>query len=200
MIKIIIVFTNGSGMQNIFQYFKQFHLIGKEATNALNALVREEYYDKNEVIQNTDSICKNVYIVKEGIARIFYYKSGNDITEHFAFPNDVIVRAESLFAQSSTPKGIQAIEKTTVYAIDAPSLFKLYNDYHDIERLFRLIFEKEYVNTVRRMESLQIKSATERYLDLANETDYIKHIPLKYIASYLGITQVTLSRIRAKGS
>lgn len=50
---------------------------------------------------------------------------------------------------------------------------------------------------LRRVESFQFKSATERYVDLLNETDLVAKIPLKYIASYLGITQVSLSRIRA---
>ncbi|MTI30032.1 Crp/Fnr family transcriptional regulator [Xanthovirga aplysinae] len=184
-------------MENLFEYFDKIHSIGKEAKSALSSLVRVKNFDKNEIIQKPYSICSNIYIVKDGIARIFYYKDGNDITEHFAFPKDVIVRAESLFNQSSTPKGIQAIENTEVFAINSIKLFQMYNDFHDIERLFRLIFEKEYVNTVKRMESLQIKSATERYIELSTETDFLKHIPLKYIASYLGITQVSLSRIRA---
>ena len=89
------------------------------------------------------------------------------------------------------------MDKTIMIAIDSESLFKMYDQYHDIERLFRLIFEREYVNTIKRLESLQFKTATERYHDLLVDTDFIQKIPLKYIASYLGITQVSLSRIRA---
>jgi len=95
-----------------------------------------------------------------------------------------------------TLKAIQAIDKTVIFAIDSQNLFQLYNNHHDIERLFRLIFEKEYINTVKRIESLQFKSAKERYLELIKTTDFVQKIPLKYIASYLGITQVSLSRIR----
>ena len=58
-------------------------------------------------------------------------------------------------------------------------------------------FEKEYINTVKRIESLQFKTAKERYAELLETTDYIQKIPLKYLATYLGITQVSLSRIRA---
>ncbi len=133
-----------------------------------------------------------------GVARIYYYKDGIDITEHFAFENDIIVRAESLFTGKPTSKGIQAIDKTTMIAIDSESLFQLYDTHHDIERLFRLIFEREYVQTVRRIESLQFKTAKERYLELLETTDFVQRIPLKYVASYLGVTQVSLSRIRSE--
>jgi CRP-like cAMP-binding protein len=64
--------------------------------------------------------------------------------------------------------------------------------------LFRLIFETAYVKTIRRMESIQFHSAEERYKDLLKTTDIVQRIPLKHIASYLGITQVSLSRIRAQ--
>ncbi len=171
--------------------------INNEAKSALNAIIKEKHYSKHDIIQNINTSCRTIYIVQSGCARIFYYKDGNDITEHFAFENEIIVRAESLFSGKPASKGIQAIDDTSMLAIDSESLFKLYDQYHDLERLFRLIFEKEYVNTVRRIESLQFKSAKERYLELLESTNYVQKIPLKYIASYLGITQVSLSRIRA---
>ena len=76
-------------------------------------------------------------------------------------------------------------------------LFKLYDKFPEIERLFRLIFESAYVGTVDRIEGIQFHSAEERYNALMKEApDVLKRVPLKYIASYLGITQVSLSRIR----
>jgi hypothetical protein len=68
-----------------------------------------------------------------------------------------------------------------------------------LERLFRKIIESSYVKTVNRIESLQFHEADERYLYLVKEyKDILKRVPLKYVASYLGITPVSLSRIRAK--
>lgn len=181
----------------ILNFFKQIIPISPKAKCALEAIVRKEVYVKNELIQNIGSRCSTIYILLSGGARIFYYKGGKDITEHFAFSNEMIVRAESLLTGRVTSKGIQAIDDVELVAIDASQLFKLYDEYHEIERLFRLIFEREYVNALRRMESFQFMSAKERYLELLETTNYVHTIPLKYIASYLGVTQVTLSRIRA---
>jgi CRP-like cAMP-binding protein len=181
----------------LFAYFDTIYQLELEARNALYARITERSYAKNELIQAIGSRCRTLYFVKTGAARIFYYKDGTDITEHFAFENDLIVRVESLFTGQPTAKGIQAIANTVLLAIDSQSLFELYDQYHSIERLFRLLFENEHVNTVKRIESLQFKSAKERYTDLVASTDYVQKIPLKYVASYLGVTQVTLSRIRA---
>ncbi len=182
---------------NLFSSFDNIHKISPQAKEALEQIIYVKSYSKNDIIQDIGSRCKTIYFVKKGCARIFYYKNGNDITEHFAFENELIVRAESLFTGKPTSKGIQAIDQTHIIGINSDSLLKLYDHYHDIERLFRLLFEKEYVNTVKRIESLQFESAKERYTELLDTTDYVQKIPLKYIATYLGITQVSLSRIRA---
>ncbi|RDK88949.1 MULTISPECIES: Crp/Fnr family transcriptional regulator [Flavobacteriaceae] len=181
----------------ILDYFDSFYKIGKEAKQELKNIIIEKQYGKNAIVQDIGNTCRTLYFVKEGGARIFYYNKGNDITEHFAFKNEIIVRAESLFTGQTTTKGIETIEKTIMFTIDANALFRLYDDYHNIERLFRLIFENEFVNAIRRIESFQLKTATERYIELLNFTDWVQKIPLKHIASYLGITQVSLSRIRA---
>jgi CRP-like cAMP-binding protein len=182
----------------ILSYFNKIHRLSLKAQAALVHISTEKTYQKNQIVQEIGGRCKTVYFVQYGCARIFYFKDGNDITEHFAFENDLIVRAESLFTGKTTSKGIQVIDNSRILCIESESLFRLYDQHHDIERLFRLVFEKEYVNTVKRIESFQFKSAKERYMELLAATDYVQKIPLKYIATYLGITQVSLSRIRAE--
>lgn len=178
--------------------FDGLHKISPEAKRALQNIIHFQDYAKHDPIQDIGSRCRTVYLVSHGCARIFYYKDGHDITEHFSFKNELIVRAESLFTGQTTSKGIQAIDDTSMVCINAEALIKLYDEHHDIERLFRLLFEQEYVNTIKRIENFQFKTAKERYLELLETTDYVQKIPLKYIATYLGITQVSLSRIRAE--
>ncbi|MCC5930009.1 MAG: Crp/Fnr family transcriptional regulator [Cyclobacteriaceae bacterium] len=183
---------------DIFKTFDAIYSTGPEAKKAMGAIIQEREFSKNELVQKPGSTCRTLYFVKSGAARIFYFKDGNDITEHFAFANDLIVRAESLFTGAPTRKGIESLEKTHMIAIDAALLIQLYDTHPDIERLFRLIIEKEFVNAIKRIESFQLMSATERYVELLHTTDIVQKIPLKNIASYLGITQVSLSRIRAE--
>jgi len=106
---------------------------------------------------------------------------------------------ESLFGGLPSKKGIQVLEVSEVWAISTKELFALYEDHRDLERLFTRIFERSYVQTIQRIENLQFHSAEERYALLGREQpEVLRRAPLKYIASFLGITQVSLSRIRAK--
>jgi CRP-like cAMP-binding protein len=183
--------------KNIFQYFDNiYHIKNEEQRSALLEIIKEVNFSKNEIIQQQGNRCKTLYFVTSGIARIFYLKDGNDVTEHFAFGGSIIIRAESLFTEQPTQKGIQALTDLTIIAINAKKIFDLFKQYIEIERLFNKIFIQEYINTIKRVESLQFKSASERYAELLTETTLVHQLPLKYIASYLGITQVSLSRIR----
>ncbi|AFK04277.1 putative transcriptional regulator, Crp/Fnr family [Emticicia oligotrophica DSM 17448] len=184
-------------MKELFDYFDKFLKLSAETQNILAGVCSTVFLKKNELLQPIGHTCKTIYFVQSGIARIFYYKDGVDITESFAFAGNIIVRVESLFTGKPSKKAIQVLEDSEIIAINATKLFKLYDEYPSIERLFRLIFENGYVETVNRIESIQFHTAEERYLSLLKQTNIVQKIPLKHIASYLGITQVSLSRIRA---
>lgn len=184
-------------MTELFDYFDKYLKLSSEAKQAIRSLYKDIFVKKNELLQPIGHTCKTIYFLRSGIARIFYYKDGIDITEYFAFEGNIIARAESLFAGKPSRKAIQVLEDSEMIAINAPALFRLYDEFPEIERLFRLIFEEAYVDTINRIESIQFHSAEERYRALMKEKDIIQKVPLKYIASYLGITQVSLSRIRA---
>lgn len=184
-------------MDTLFNYFSKFLILSSESKDELLKICSTSFLKKNEILQAFGHTCKTIYFIKSGAARIFYYKDGIDVTEYFAFEGNLIARAESLFTGKPSQKSIQILEDSEIIAIDANQLFKLYDTHPQIERLFRLIFESAYVDTINRIESIQFHTAEERYLALMNQTEIVQRIPLKHIASYLGITQVSLSRIRA---
>lgn len=157
-----------------------------------------QFYTKGQLIQEAGSTCKTIYLVESGAARIFYFKEQSEVTEYFAFAGELIIRAESLLTGKPTNKAIEALEDCRLLAIDAAAWFALFDANSDLERLYRNMLEKSFVHAISRIESLQFKSATERYLDLLEQTDIVQRIPLRHVASYLGITQVSLSRIRAE--
>jgi len=184
-------------MKQLFEYFRGFNPLSDEAEGAIEAISNIVHIQKNKDLQPFGHTCKTIYFINKGIARIYYYKDGIDVTESFAAENNVIARVESLFTGKPSRKAIQILEDSEIVAIDANKLFKLYDSYPEIERLFRKIFEASHVETVNRIEGLQFHTAEERYKTLLEEDpSIIQRVPLKCIASYLGITQVSLSRIR----
>jgi CRP-like cAMP-binding protein len=185
-------------MEQLFLYFDLRYPISEEAKDAIRKISRITQIKKNEILQPIGHTCKTIYFLKKGLARIFYYKEEKDITESFAFENMILARIESLFTGKPSRKGIQMIEDSELIAINSTELFKLYDKFPDIERLIRIITERSFIDTVNRIESIQFHTAEERYNELIKKSpDVIKRVPLKFISSYLGITQVSLSRIRA---
>ena len=186
---------------SLLEYFNKYNKISAEAYEAIAGISELLSIKKNRDLQSIGHTCRTIYFISKGAARIYYYKDGTDITEHFAFENSISVRVESLFTNKPSRKAIEIIEDAEVVAIDAIGLFKLYDEFPEIERLFRKIFEEGYVETVSRLESIQFHSAKDRYNALLTEhPNILQRVPLKHIASYLGVTQVTLSRIRASAN
>ncbi len=184
-------------MDALFLYFKNFNPLSKDAERAIAEISSIITIRKNKDLQPIGHTCKTIYFIKKGVARIYYFKDGIDITERFFFENNIIARVESLFTGKPSRKAIQILEDAEIIAINSTQLFKLYDTYPEIERLFRKIFETAYVETVNRIEGIQFHSAEERYNALLNEApNVLMRVPLKYVASFLGITQVSLSRIR----
>jgi len=184
-------------MTSLFQYFKKYNLLSKEAEQAIAEISGIVTIKKNKDLQPIGHTCKTIYFIKKGLARIYYFKDGIDITESFFFENSIIARVESLFTGKPSRKAIQILEDAEIIAINANRLFKLYDTFPEIERLLRKIFEAAYVDTVNRIEGMQFHTAEERYSALLNQApNVLRRVPLKYVASYLGITQVSLSRIR----
>ncbi len=180
-------------------YLGTIHPISHESQQALNDISTFASIEKNTDLQPVGHTCRTLYYVVKGVLRVYYYKDGIDITESFEFEHSIVARAESLFSGKPSRKAIQAMEDTELVAINASKLFALYDTYPDLERLFRKVFEEAYVKSVNRIESLQFHTAEERYQNLLKDhPDVLLRVPLKHVASYLGITQVSLSRIRAK--
>jgi len=181
----------------LFQHFKKYTALPEKAEEAIAAICSSITIKKNRDLQPIGHTCKTIYFINKGIARIYYFKDGIDVTENFFFENSIIARVESLFTGKPSRKAIQVLEDAEITGINANLLFKLYDSFPEIERLFRKIFEAAYVETVHRIEGIQFHTAEERYKALLLEApDILKRVPLKYVASYLGITQVSLSRIR----
>lgn len=184
-------------MEQLFLFFKKFQPLSAEAEKAISSLCKIIHIKKNQDVQTIGQTCKTIFFINKGIARIYYYKDDIDITEGFYFESSIIARVESLFTGTPSRKAIQVLEDAEIVGINVSGLFSLYDQYHEIERLFRKIFESAYVDTVNRIEGIQFHTAEERYKALLEEApDVLKRVPLKYVASFLGITQVSLSRIR----
>jgi CRP-like cAMP-binding protein len=148
------------------------------------------------VKENTGS--DYLYFIEKGIARIYYYKNGKEITEWIAMDEQFFLSITSFFQRTPSHLIIQTIEPSEVYGIHHDDFMRLADKYHDVERLLRKMVTASLILSQIRMDSIQFESAQQRYEKLLQTSPQIvQRVPLTYIASFLGITLETLSRIRS---
>lgn len=179
--------------------FDRLHPLDSAAKSALEGLARHQPTTKGEVIQAIGQPCKTLYFVAEGSVRIHSVAQGHDVTERVVLAGGFAARGESLFDQSPVEKGIECLENGTLVALPTAALFAAFDAHRSLERGFYKLIEQDYVRQIKRLERIQTLSPAARYARLVvEEPELLQHVPLKHLASYLGITPESLSRIRAR--
>ncbi|SHN13466.1 Crp/Fnr family transcriptional regulator [Flavobacterium xinjiangense] len=153
--------------------------------------------DKSTLLVKEGQNADKIYFIANGSARAYYLKDGKEITDWFAFENDFISSIGSFFENIPSPHFIELLETTTFLEITRKDVFELSDKHHDFERLGRVVTTKTMLTLRKRIISLQFETAQQKYENLINNRpDITQRVPLTHIASYLGITLETLSRIR----
>lgn len=153
---------------------------------------------KNMLIISSDKVEKNIYFINKGIARTFSNFDDREVTIAFGEEGDSIISLKSYILNQKGYENIELLEECKLYKISVTRLQNLFLTDIDIANWGRKFAEQELIKAERRFISNQLGTAKERYMELINKhPSLIQRVPLGLIASYLGITQVSLSRIRA---
>lgn len=185
-------------MNAFIQALSMIHSIPPAIVTEMEEQLHTATYPKGHELLSIGKVSKKIYFVEEGVARVFYLKSGQDITDYFAMDNQFIGAIESLFTKQPSQKGIETLEPTRLIYMIYDDFEKLCDKYHVIEKIGRKMAIFGFLEGQRRVEAIRFMSAAERYYELERtHPGLTNRIPLKYIASYLGTTQVSVSRIRA---
>ncbi len=186
-------------MERLLQHLKNFYLLSEEAQRALEDSFESITLSKNEFLLKEGKTCRHLYFLQHGALRGFYNADGKEVTHWFGFENDFVTSFHSFTTQQPAVENIQLIESAVLWSISKEAITKLFNQYHEIERLVRIAYEKYYIRLEERYVNAQFKTAAELYENLLLQSPHIiERVPLGYIASYLGISQETLSRIRGR--
>lgn len=184
-------------MEALVKHLHNYYPLSNAAYEALSASFEEKKFAKNDYLLKEGKTCRHLYFLQQGALRGYYNVDGKDVTHWFAFENDFVTSFHSFITEQPSVEHLQFMEGSTVYAISKDKLNKLFNEFHEIERLVRIAYEKYYIRLEERYVNAQFKTAAELYDNLLRQSPHIiERVPLGYISSYLGITQETLSRIR----
>jgi cAMP-binding proteins - catabolite gene activator and regulatory subunit of cAMP-dependent protein kinases len=162
------------------------------------SLITRKELSKGDLLFEQGQVCRHIYFIEKGLARVFYYSaSGKEITAWFSAENTFITAVDSLFQHKPTRDFCELLEDSVVYSISYPDFEAMLNKENGARLAFHVLFEITRKIT-EFVISIKFQTAEERYKTLMNDFPAIfQRAQLGHIASYLGITQETLSRIRA---
>jgi CRP-like cAMP-binding protein len=185
--------------KSFFETISPFVKISPDSRKALLAYMTKEFLPKGHVLVPVGGICRHVYYLEKGLTRTFYIKDGKEVTERFCAENTFTCSITGHLTNTPDNRQIELLEDAIVWSMPYTELEKLYDAYHDIERLGRYLITQDLIQLHQRLTDLQFMSAQERYTKfIASAPSLLQRVPLGLISSYLGITQETLSRIRSK--
>lgn len=185
-------------MDNFLKYIRNVTHLSDESMEAFVISWKSLSLPKGHFLVRQGEVSRHFYYLHHGAVRIFYYKNDKEVTEYLTLDNSFFLSILSFFRQQPSRLIIQLLEPSELLAIHHDDLMRLCDRYHDVERLFRLMLTESLIISQYRVDSLQFETAEQRYKNLiTNHPGILQRVPLMYIASFLGVTLETLSRIRA---
>ncbi len=169
-----------------------------EYTNHFNRL---EVAAKTILLEEGE-ISKKLFIIEEGCIRVWFNNNGKDLTTQFFFENQSVASIESFIKKIPSPVVMETIEPSVIWWISKNDLDKILEEIKEIpelrDRFINMLFERTF-DYMKHFVSFIKDSPTQRYLNLIEERPQVlQRVPQHYIASYLGVSTVHLSRIKSQ--
>lgn len=168
-----------------------------DVEHILSHLKRRSYL-KGRFLLRPSQICQQYFFVEQGALRLYHLKEGKDYTVWIATEGQIFTDLDSYLNETPSYIFIECIEPSLVHTIAKPNSEALAARLPAYNTLLRKTVELAFANMARNVVSYQSEDALERYNRLEKEKDWLIPYPLKYISSFIGVTQSTLSKLRGK--
>ncbi|ASK31428.1 cyclic nucleotide-binding protein [Chryseobacterium sp. T16E-39] len=170
-----------------------------ESMMAVFAKITKDELPRNSILVKPESVSEYIYFIEKGAARVFYYKDEKDITDGFKGEKTLVASVFSFIRQKPDKRGIELLEDSVLWKMNYKDLEELTGKFPDLQYLYRMIMSSLLITTQNRLDRMLFQTAEERYSDFVKSHPRANELlTLGMIASFLGITQETLSRIRSK--
>ena len=185
--------------EHIIKHFSAYIPVSDALAEQITARIKLVHFKKGEIVLDADAVCTKSWFVVKGMLRGYFVKDGKQVSEYFSAEGEWTNSPRSFMQRRKDVYYIDAIEPTEVFALHVNDLGYLFDHFPEMERYSRLTMGALFGHFMERITSMRFTSAKERYDHFCQTYAGVHHrIPLGMVASYLGIAQETLSRIRAQ--
>ena len=158
---------------------------------------REKFLPREAFLLQPGEICRHLYFVESGLLRCFYRQDDKEISSRFVQPGEICWSAESFLRQQKGIEYIQALERTHVVTLSFPALLCICLDFPQFEKAKQKWIEDFLIDGEQRMQAMWMQRSNDKLAWFEKRFPaLLEKVWGKYIASYLGITEVMLSRLR----
>lgn len=185
-------------MKELFDYILKFGNLNQQQIDFISSKAKEIGISKEEYFSEAEKISQRVGFIVDGVIRVCYYNNqSEEITKYFIEENNLVVDLESFDNQIPSSSYVQAVTDRTLIVFERKDWLELLQTIVGFDAIVHKIISRALLQKVERRSPLVSEDATTRYLKfLEIYPTVVNKIPLSYIASYLGVTQSSLSRIR----
>lgn len=185
-------------MKNILHKIQSLYPLSDATIEELKAYVTPCRFPKRYQMIKADMFCKYAYFIEKGMTRSFWLVDGEEITTSFAWEGSIVFSMDELYYQKKSEEYVEALEEVEAYRISLTDLRHLFETNLELCNWGRIIHQNEYRRLHRSHKERLTLPAKERYEEFKKQFPYVcQRTNLGYIASYLGITLSTLSRLRS---
>ena len=182
-------------MKNVIAKMRSLYPVSDETVELLKARVTPCRFPKRYQLIKADEFCRSAYFIEEGMTRSFWLVDGQEITTSFAGEGSIVFSMDELYYNKISEEYVETIEEVKAYRIELTEL--LFQTNIELANWGRIIHQNEYRRLHRSYKDRLTLPAKERYEAFLQQfPDVSQRVQLGYIASYLGITLSTLSRLR----
>lgn len=186
---------------SIRNYVSRFITFTDEEWRMHQSMLVRRFLKKGEFLLRAGEVCNHVTFINKGFVRVFNIVNESELTVNFAFDGNYVTDYSSFVSRQPSVDFIVAMEDLEVMQLNHADMHAAFEKYPVWQKFGRLIAEYILIFATERSRGLLFLCPEERYLKLMKDRPkVIANVPLKYIASYLGITPEALSRIRKRMS
>lgn len=186
-------------MDAFFNSVSKFATLNEDSVQAFASVMKRHELPKGRTLVQAHTICDQLYFIETGLSRTYYIKDGKYVTDWISAEGEFAVSIISFTTQQPDRRAVELLESSVLWSISYQALENLYQAHHEIEHLGRLLLTYGCISLQQRFDDLHFATAAERYQTLlATRPTLLQRVPLGIIASYLGMSQETLSRMRAQ--
>lgn len=188
-------------LTDIFGSLDSFHPLSPEIRDYISRHLSLSRVSKRKLLLKEGDICEHIYFIRKGIVRGFFREGAKDITTWITAENELVSSISTWDIPRPVSENIQVLEDAELYVMTLEALRELLLRYPEFNIVVRKLLQQYYADAENRAYIARLTKAENKYHYFLKVHPLLANrVPLKYIASYLGMTLETLSRIRNKAS